>query len=301
MRIKPDIVHYNLSLSVFGRSRIANFIGLTLPFITRLLGYKTITTMHNFPETINPETAGLKRNIINITGLFLATKLACSSHIVVVLVRSYINIVRRRYNKNTVLIPHGAWFTEVKPNYNIAPTILFLGHIGPNKDLQLLIDSYRKLKQQPKLRKIRLFIVGAPHPIFPEYIKMLKRVDGTEDIAYMGYIDNKEIPKLMEKVGVIVLPYKACTGTSGVVHLLAAFGKPIVASDHLEFRELKKEGAGIVIVKHKVEHYTKTLKKILLSNNMAKQIGKANRKFAEKRKWSIIARKYLKLYQSLIK
>lgn len=296
---KPHIVHYNISLSVFGRSRIVNFIGLALPALTKVLGFKTITTMHNFPEAIKPETAGLKKTLLNVLGLFIATKLACSSHTVVVLVRSYLKFVKARYNEKAIFIPHGAWFTDCKPDFNINHGILFLGHIGPNKDIELLVEAFKKIKENPKFKEAKLFIVGAPHPIFTEYINILTKLDGVNDIYYIGYLENGKLPKLLKNIGLIVLPYKACTGTSGVVHLLAAFGKPMIASDLPEFRELAREGAGIMIIPHRVESFVKAITNVMLHPSLAEKLGRANRKFAEKRKWALIARQYLEIYRRL--
>ncbi len=36
--LKPDIVHFNVHMAVVGRSRVANFFGLSLPAICRAMG-----------------------------------------------------------------------------------------------------------------------------------------------------------------------------------------------------------------------------------------------------------------------
>ena len=52
LSLKPDIIHFNVHLAIFGRSKFANFLGLCIPFLCRLLGFKTVVTLHNMIERI---------------------------------------------------------------------------------------------------------------------------------------------------------------------------------------------------------------------------------------------------------
>jgi hypothetical protein len=38
IRLRPNIVHFNLALAVFGRSRVANFSGFLSVFLAKILG-----------------------------------------------------------------------------------------------------------------------------------------------------------------------------------------------------------------------------------------------------------------------
>ena len=301
LKLKPDIVHYNLHLAVFGRSRLANIVGLSLPFLTRLLGFRVVTTLHNLPEAIRTEVVGLEKNLINRIGLTLGAKLASSAHALVVLMRSYSRIAPLRYNRRTVYIPHGAWFagncTPLDPGA-ARGYILFIGHIGPHKDIEMLIRAYRRVRRvlpDPPM----LYIAGAPHPNLPEAAEVLRNLE-VEGVRYLGYVEDREIPILVSGASLIVLPYKTCTGTSGVVHLVAAFGKPIVASDLPEFRELKAEGAGIAIVPHDEEHFADKIVELLRDPRAAEELGERNREFAEKRRWSTVADSYVRLYLDVV-
>ena len=46
-KLRPSIVHFNLHMAVFGNSRITNFVGLSIPFLCRLVGLKTVALTMN--------------------------------------------------------------------------------------------------------------------------------------------------------------------------------------------------------------------------------------------------------------
>ncbi|NLE06215.1 MAG: hypothetical protein GX638_15615, partial [Crenarchaeota archaeon] len=41
-KINPDVVHFNVHFQSWGKSRIVNFVGMALIFISKLLGFKVL-------------------------------------------------------------------------------------------------------------------------------------------------------------------------------------------------------------------------------------------------------------------
>ena len=49
-RIQPDLVWFNTGVSMFGRSALANLIGLSTPYWSRRMGIPTVVTLHELVE-----------------------------------------------------------------------------------------------------------------------------------------------------------------------------------------------------------------------------------------------------------
>ena len=42
LKLKPDIIHFNVHYQSYGKSRLANFAGFFLVFLSRIFGFKTL-------------------------------------------------------------------------------------------------------------------------------------------------------------------------------------------------------------------------------------------------------------------
>jgi hypothetical protein len=82
---KPDVVWINLQYTLFGTAHIPAFLGLLLPGYLRSQGYRTITTLHNFPAMIDLNDVGIPLSHITRCLLgcadFIAMKSIMSSDI----------------------------------------------------------------------------------------------------------------------------------------------------------------------------------------------------------------------------
>lgn len=295
--LKPDIVHFNLHMAVFGRSRLANFFGLSLPLLSRLLGLRTLVTLHNISEKINVEKCGYKNNFINRRGSFLATKLLTLASGITVNVKSYTKTMRKRYKCESVRwIPHGTWKVSNPSNLN-HPTVLYFGHSGPYKDLDLLFEAFQILRR--KRKDVKLIVAGSSHPNYPGFLDKYK-INSSSAVEFTGYIPEEQIPDLFEKSSVVVLPYHTCTGTSGVAHLAASYGVPMVATDLPEFHELVAEGCGIVLSPHNPQLFAEKVLCVLNNPDVAGKLRESNYNFAKNRTWDKIAKAFELCYLEMI-
>lgn len=301
LELRPHIIHFNVHMAVFGRSRLANFVGLSLPFFCRLMGFQTVVTLHNIAEKVDIEKAGFKNTSLNRLGAFLATKLLALSSAVTLTMRSYVELLRRKYRcKNVVWIPHGTWNINLT-NGNCAlrtETILYIGHSGPYKDLELLFEAFRILKKRKN--GVKLVIAGRSHPNYPGFLEKYEAGNSSHDVQFTGYVPEEQLPQLFEKVDVIVLPYHTCTGTSGVAHLASSFGTPIIATDLPEFRELGEEACGIVLSRHDPEAFAERIERVLMNPNLASELKERNLRFARGRTWDKIASSFCKVYKQVM-
>jgi glycosyltransferase involved in cell wall biosynthesis len=282
-------------MAVFGRTRLANFIGLLLPFLCRLMGFKVVVTLHNIIERIDVEKTGFKNTFLNRLGVFIAYKFLTLSHVITLTMRSYVKLFKERYKcKRVVWIPHGTWKVDrVDPSkVSNSGIILYFGHSGPYKDLSLLLEAFKILKQR---MKVKLIIAGESHPNYPGFLEKYKSIT-SDDVEFTGYVPEEKLPSLFGKATLVVLPYHTCTGTSGVAHLASSYGLPIVATDLPEFRELKEEGCGIILSRHDPETLAEKIELVLNNSELAYRLREKNLEFAKGRSWDKIAQLLLKVY-----
>lgn len=83
---------------------------------------------------------------------------------------------------------------------------------------------------------VKLVIARSSHPNYPNFLDKYKSENCLPCVQFTGYVPESQLPSLLEKVDVVVLPYFTCTGTSGVAHLVSSYGVPIIATDLPEFR-----------------------------------------------------------------
>jgi glycosyltransferase involved in cell wall biosynthesis len=300
LRMKPDVVHFNLHMAVFGRSRITNFIGLSLPFVCRLMGLKTLVSLHNITETIDIEKAGFHDTLLNRLGSYFALKLLTYSSVVTLTVQSYLKILERRYKcKKALWIPHGTWETNHNNgnNHSKLKKILYIGHSGPYKDLELLLEAFRRLNR--KRKGVKLIIAGASHPNYPGFLEKLRFGNSWRNVEFIGYVPNDQLLPLFEKVSAVILPYHTCTGTSGIAHLASSYGVPIIATDLPEFRELASEGCGMILSLHDPDSLAEKIRMVLDDPDLASQLTQRNLSFAQNRTWNKIADSYCQVYEQI--
>jgi glycosyltransferase involved in cell wall biosynthesis len=299
LKLKPDVVHFNVHFQSYGKKRLANFIGLALVFLCRLLGLKVVALVHNLGDKVDLEKVRLKPSLLNRVGILVATKLVLSASRVVVTVRSYAEYLGKRYgHKGVVYIPHG---TSVNDCSQIDPdekVVLMFGHMGPSKGLPIMLKAFKELMKERS--DIKLVVAGTSHPNFPSYLDEFVKA-AIPKVDFLGYVREEDLAQVFSMADVVVLPYLTATGTSGVFHLACGYGKPVVASDLPEIREMVAEGASALLVPlGDVRALKDAILKVLFNAEIAAKMREQNLMFAQREQWSIVAEAYEAAYLGLL-
>ncbi len=301
MKLKPDIVHFNVHMAVFGRSRIANFAGLSLPFLCRIMGFRTVATLHNIVDKIDVKKTGYKDSFINQYSAFMVTKLIALSSAVTLTMKSHSDFFKNRYNcKHTETIPHGTWKNNGTQQHILGNPMLFstLDTRDRTRIWICLLDAFKILEN--KKRGLKLIVAGTSHPNYPGFLDNVRNHNTLENILFTGYVPEEQLQALFEKSNAVILPYHTCTGTSGVAHLASSYGTPIVATDLPEFRELAREGCGLLISQHRPEALAEKIEEIIDNPKLALELKERNLSFANQRSWDNIASRFNDLYDGLL-
>jgi glycosyltransferase involved in cell wall biosynthesis len=299
LKLKPNVVHFSVGLQSYGRSRLANLTGLSLVFLCRLCGFRVVVLLHNLGETMDLEKAKVKPSLANKTGILVATKLILSASRVVVMVRSYAEYLRKRYNHQGVLyIPHGSSVNDCLSTDSEEKVVLMFGHMGPSKGLPIMLQAFEKLMKER--RDVQLVIAGADHPNFPGYLDEFVKT-APPQVVFLGYVPEEDLSRVFGMAKVVVTPYLVALGTSGVFHLACGFGKPVVSSDLPEIREIVADGASAFLVPPgDVDALKDAILQVLFNKEIAAKMCEQNLKFAQKERWSIVAEAYEEAYLELL-
>jgi len=300
LKLKPDVVHFSIGFQSFGKSRISNFIGLSLVFLCRLCGLKVIVLLHNLAELVDLEKVKQKPSFTNKAGIMVATRLILSASRVVVMVKSYKDYLKKHYkNKGILFIPHGNMShncASIDPEDKV---ILMFGHMGPFKGLPTMLRAFEKIAKERN--DIHLIIAGANHPNYPTYLdEFIKKAP--PKVVFTGYVPENDLCKVFGMADVVVTPYLLATGTSGVFHLACGFGKPVVSSNLPEIRELLSDGAlALLVPPGDADALKDAILKVLNNKEVANKMAKQNLEFAQKERLSIVAQVYEETYLDLLK
>ena len=136
------------------------------------------------------------------------------------------------------LLPHPAYFGAYEseaetrtrePDWRSRRLMTF-GMLRPYKGLDLLAEAAALAPE------IGIDVMGEPGPRFEEEVRPV--LERSPSIAASPIrVEDAEVPALMRSVRGLVLPYRALLG-SGVALLAMTFGRPIVAPDVRQLRDL---------------------------------------------------------------
>ena len=148
------------------------------------------------------------------------------------------------------VIPHGAfdYMTRLPSEAPLpaelegadGPVILFFGLLRPYKGLDVLLDAFTQLDGA------ELWIAGKPRMDIAPLREKAGRARGRVRFV-PRFITDDEIPALMRRADVVVLPYLEAE-QSGVLYTGLAFGKPMVVSAIGGFTEVAQEHGAIRLV-----------------------------------------------------
>jgi glycosyltransferase involved in cell wall biosynthesis len=229
--IKPDLVWFNLGTSIFGRSPLANLSGLLAPAWAGKLGFPTIVTLHELVELADLRGLNAPGGPLAPYGARLLTRVALQADVVCMTMRRYTDwLTVHRPSQAHFHIPIGAYHTpEMLPESKEA-SLLFFTTLAPFKGLEILLEAFQTLRDD--YPQLTLTIAGTQHARFPEYAQRLKNTASQiPGIRWLGEVPEERVRALFQESRLVVLPYKASTGSSSVLYQAATWGRAVIASD----------------------------------------------------------------------
>ena len=305
-----DIVHVQFEYGLFsnlkfGKRNLSAFASLPFYLGLTLGNRRVITTIHE-PRKTN--TAGSR------SGFFytrLLDKLIFTvSDLIIVHTLESKELMKTLYGVSESklrVIPHGSF---EKPNFlnknkckrklglEGKTVMTILGFVTPKKGHDLVIPLLPQLEPN-----VHLLIAGGPQTaedaVYLEKLKKLaEQYHCLNRVTFTGYLP--DLSTVINATDIALLPYRTVTD-SGVLHILASYRIPTIASDLKAFQEIQQEYGCIELFKS--EDPQDLLKKIqsLLSNQKRRDllVAKCGDMWNDT-KWSSIAQKHVEAYRDVL-
>lgn len=180
-------------------------------------------------------------------------------------------------------------FDEVKNKYNLSDKyILFLGTIEPRKNIIGLVEAYKQLPNHPKPNSYNLVIAGAKGW---KYESIMKAIDETEGVRYIGYVDAVDKPDLYKLADLFVYP-SLYEGFGFPVLEVMASGTPVITSNRSSLPEVAGDAAYLVNP-YNVNEITQGMREILLNSQLQSSMVEKGREKCSEFTWEVSAKQFL--------
>jgi glycosyltransferase involved in cell wall biosynthesis len=305
-QLKPDVVWFNLVYSTFGApaNPFAAFAGLSAPALTRAAGFYTHITLHHIAEHVDFASAGVRREKLYRKGADLATWSLLKAHSVSVLLSNYRRTLVAKYAAQNVLVgTHGTYAAvSIPPDFtkrgNPDLRILAFGNWGTYKRLERLMEAFPSiLKRVPNAR---LIVAGGNHPAAAGYWESIRKAQPAGlPIEFLGYIPQKDVPKLFRSSSILVMPYGSATGSSGPAHQACEYGVPIVCADIPDFRCMAADDDMAILFYKKGDaaDLADKLVDVLQSPELQRQMSEHNYEAGTQMTMATVIRNYLRWFE----
>jgi len=216
--------------------------------------------------------------------------------------------IQKIFNRAVFVIPNGIDNTIFKKissnNHSIDLSIkkrdnmlIFVGNFRPVKGLKYLIYAMKLINEQS--RDVGLILIGDGEKRL-ELEKLVKTLDLSEYIFFIGKVSNEQIPKYMHNSDIFVLP-SLSEGLPLVILEAFASGLPIVASKVGGLPSIIKDGEnGFLVEPKNPEKIVEKIMILLKNKKLMKEIAKNNKLKAEKYDWSSVSNQIESVYFEVI-
>lgn len=213
-----------------------------------------------------------------------------------------------------VFIPSGVdcrVFASLRHDDPQEPAIATVRRLVPKNGVQFVLEALPAIQRRTG-RRVRLFIAG-DGGLRAQLVQRAADLGVSESVVFLGTVENREIPRLLSQVTVVVFASSAEATSLAALESMAA-GVPIVATPVGSYPELIGANERGVLVdlfnssesnyvppKHlpsdKIDLLAKTVSDLLLDQEFAKMLGAAaSRWVADRYDWAIIAGQIERLY-----
>jgi SAM-dependent methyltransferase len=220
----------------------------------------------------------------------------------------------KRVSQPIHIIPHGSLIwqnlqkSEARGRLGVpldAQVCFAFGFGGEAKGFLEAVHVVKGL--QKRYPRLMLVVSGAVHPRSGshgvEYLKRLSSEGKEGEVIVLGrYLSEEEINLWADACDILVFNYAEkgeVASASGAAHRVIASGKPIVCSEDPRMIEFQD---GIHCLKHSIgdlKEFESNLETLLTEHDLAEQLGRNVRAYAEATSWSKVAEKHMVVYESV--
>jgi glycosyltransferase involved in cell wall biosynthesis len=184
--------------------------------------------------------------------------------------------------------------SEIKRKYGLEDKIvlLYVGRVSQEKNMDILIDSYKKLKEEYH-EKIALIVTGGG----PRLEELTKK---NPDVLFTGYLKGKDLTDIYSSADIFSFP--SSTETLGNVVLEAmASGLPVVGPAAGGLKDNIIDGYnGILSVPNEVESFYQGIRLLIENDSIRIEMSKNTRAFAKTKSWNRVFEGLIESYKTVL-
>ena len=278
-KTESSLVIFNFFPTSLGKNRVRNFIWSLIPLYLRFYGKRVLMIFHNSVTTTSDWKSLGYSKIMDLISARLYTMIerslfraTCS----VFLLESYKSFIRSKLGLNVLAAPFKyidsltALLASGNSNLDLIEiaaisdikTIHIHGNFGPQKDLEFALCILSQIAEHGF--KFQLYITGSINSHFPEYKEkfeqLIKRYNSIINEVIIP-IPEANIFEVFKLTDILLLPYRASGGRSGVMDLGAFFDLDVIVFNRMEYVEQASWYNNIYLINP--EDLEKTLLKLL--------------------------------------
>lgn len=244
---KLDLIIFNMYITSFGKSFLANGTGMALPtLLARLTDRPVVAYMHNFVETQDARKLGYNPSFLSLWCARQLESALVKSATVVVPLRSQRDVIETAFSSkiHDVFLPYidalvslrAVTQRDLQLGYERTRErggrVLLLGTWGPQKDLVGALDALHILVETKEVATVT--VAGEINQHFPREWQSLERAmsfRNRDAFVRIPFFREEDVLPLLARNDLLLLPYNATGGVSGVLNCAALSGIPVVAYD----------------------------------------------------------------------
>lgn len=284
---KPDLinVHYASGYGTLGRF---------IKFEKKLLNVWG-SDIYKFPNQ-----SSLKKKIL-IKNLSSYKAIASTSHCMARETEKYIK------NKEIYITPFGVDTDLFKNlNYEKDKSKIIIGIVktlAPTYGIEYLIKAIKKLEDILKKEifdKIEVHIYGKGY-LEQELKQLTVNLNLEEKIKFLGFIKNIDVPKVINKMDIFVVPsIEESFGVAAVEAMACEIPLVVSNADGLKEVVVNNE-TGFIVTKKDYKAIAEKLKELILNDNLRKELGENGRKrVLELYNWNVNVENMIEIYKEMI-
>jgi glycosyltransferase involved in cell wall biosynthesis len=136
-------------------------------------------------------------------------------------------------------IPTFVKIQDYVPDYNVGDYILYFGRFSKEKGVDVLIDSFIKLKRKQKFNSLKLILVGYNYG--NEFNEVKERAEKIKDLIVVEGLAGEELKQVIRNSIFTVVPSVCYDNLPNSILESYASGKPVIASNIGSFPEIVEQ------------------------------------------------------------
>lgn len=212
-------------------------------------------------------------------------------------------------SENVFQIPHGSLgYSGIRTGHQLDPSHLRIGTFGfllPHKGLGELVEAVATLNESGRHCSLTALSALHPDPSSKRSYSMLQEQIRNKAIVdkislNVDFLTVAEVHSILDAVDVIVLPYSDTPeSSSGVLAMLLAIGKPIIATD-LDIFSGSRDALLQIDVPVSSQQISETVLRLCDNSNLYNEMAQRVVSRARATNWSTVSHATEELYRNLI-